>query len=96
MIAHSSNIFGICTCPRSLDHTLQTNCKISDGAARSTWRPVVDEVYERAKELFERGLSVRQVEKQLGISKSAAGRLRQQWQAEANDEDEEEDKEETA
>jgi putative DNA primase/helicase len=67
-----------------------------DGAARWTWRPVVDEVYERAKDLFEQGLSVRQVEKQLGISKSAAGRLRQKWRAEADDEDEEEDQERTA
>jgi putative DNA primase/helicase len=67
-----------------------------DGAARWTWTPVVDEAYERASELFEAGKPVRAVAAELGISKSTAGRLRQQWQAEANDEDEEEDQEETA
>ena len=67
-----------------------------EGAARWTWKPIVDEVYERATELFKQGLSVRKVEKQLGISKSSAGRLRQRWQAEVAGDDAEEDEEEAA
>jgi putative DNA primase/helicase len=57
---------------------LEARYETAEGAARWTWKPVVDEVYERASELFEVGKSVRTVAAELDISKSTAGRLRQQ------------------
>jgi putative DNA primase/helicase len=49
--------------------------------ARWTVRSLEDTNIQRAAESFGAGLSVREVAEELGISKSAAGRLRQQWQA---------------
>jgi putative DNA primase/helicase len=60
------------------------------GAARWTWKPLVDEVYERATDLFEQGGTVRAIAADLGVSKSVAGRLRQRWQDEKNETDNDE------
>jgi len=48
--------------------------------ARWEVRSLEDANIQRAAELFSAGLSVRDVAEELGISRSAAGRLRQKWQ----------------
>lgn len=52
-----------------------------DGRAVWTIRDAEDAKAERAAELFDAGVAVRDVAAELGISKSAAGRLRRTWAA---------------
>ena len=40
---------------------------------------LTDPLLEKASELFEQGLSVRDVAERLGVSKSRVGRLREAW-----------------
>lgn len=51
--------------------------------AKWTVRSLEDTNAQRAHELFSTGMSVRDVAEELGLSKSAAGRLRQKWQCNA-------------
>jgi hypothetical protein len=48
--------------------------------ARWTVRSLEDTNAQRANELFSTGMSIRDVAEELGLSKSAVGRLRQKWQ----------------
>ncbi len=52
-----------------------------DGRADWQTRDLTDANFERAKEMFGMGMSVRDVAEELRISRSAAGRLRQKWKA---------------
>ncbi len=70
---------------------LEARYETIDGIAHWTWKPIVDEVYEQVKGLFEQGMTVRQIEKELSIPKSTVGRLRQRWQAEEAGEDDDEE-----
>ena len=65
--------------------------EIKDGAALWTNDFVVeeaDQLSQRANALFAEGKSVRHVAKELGISKSRAGRLRELWGGDDHDESE--------
>src|SRR5208282_5005538 len=53
----------------------------SDGRAVWTWREVEHAKAEQAAALFAAHMSVRDVAEELGISRSQAGRLRQEWMA---------------
>jgi hypothetical protein len=55
-----------------------------DGRAIWTMRELEDAKAQQAAELFEGKATVRDVAEELGISKSAAGRLRRKWIAERN------------
>ena len=62
--------------------------EIKDGAALWTSEFVVeeaDQLSQRANPLFAEGKSVRQVAKELGITKSRAGRLRELWGGDDHD-----------
>lgn len=51
--------------------------------AKWTLRSLEDSNAQKANELFSTGMSVRDVAEELGLSKSAVGRLRQKWQSNA-------------
>jgi putative DNA primase/helicase len=70
---------------------LEARYETIDGIAHWTWKPIVDEDYEQMKGLFEQGMTVRQIGKELSIPKSTVGRLRQRWQAEEAGEDDDEE-----
>ncbi len=53
-----------------------------DGRAVWTMRELEDAKAQKAGELFASGVTVRDVAEKLGISRSAAGRLRQRWETE--------------
>ena len=62
--------------------------EINDGAALWTSEFVVeeaDQLSQRANALFAEGKSVRHVAKELGITKSRAGRLRELWGVDEHD-----------
>jgi len=52
-----------------------------DGRADWQTRDLTDANFERAKEMFGMGMSVRDVAEELKITKSVAGRLRLKWKA---------------
>jgi putative DNA primase/helicase len=64
---------------------LEAKYEVVDGAARWTIGDLVDERLGEAQRLFDEGHAVREVAKRMGISSSAAGRLRQRVYATAAD-----------
>jgi putative DNA primase/helicase len=63
---------------------LEARYQVIEGAARWTDHNMVDTQLEQAATLFAQGSSVRDVAMALGISKSAAGRHRQQIEAKSD------------
>lgn len=61
---------------------LDATYTVTQGAAKWTWRDLADSTYDRAVAMFNEGMNVRDVGEELGISKSAAHRLRQRALAE--------------
>jgi len=55
---------------------LEARYEVENGAARWTFGDPIDDQLEKAKQLFDDGLTVRAVAELMGISKSAAGHLR--------------------
>jgi putative DNA primase/helicase len=61
---------------------LEAIYQVNHGAASWSWRDLADSAYDRAVTLFNEGMNVRDVGEELGISKSAAHRLRKRALAE--------------
>ena len=59
---------------------LEAHYSVENGRRHWTFGPIADERTERAAVLFDKGLTVRKVADELGISKTAAGLLRQEWE----------------
>lgn len=62
--------------------SLEARYDVRDKAAAWSWRDLADSTYDRAVALFNEGMQVRAVGEELGISKSAAHRLRKRALAE--------------